>query len=125
MNFEWRRLEGAFRCPVCGLPGYFGEDSFDELGGVIATGICPCCFFEPGFDDNPAASGTPEPTVLGSILACRRGWIEDGMPWRRGTRDERIATGVYDERRTSDDAPKDWSPTKQLETLFRLAPDLR
>lgn len=125
MDFEWRRLDGLFRCPACGLPGYFQKDAFDEFGGVIAMGICPCCFFEPGFDDDPAASADAEPTVLASVRSYRRRWMANGMPWRRGTRKERIAIGVYDERRTSDDAPEGWCPKTQLEALFRLAPDLR
>ena len=124
MNFEWRRLDGQFLCPVCGLPGYFDEDAFDAFGGVIAMGICPCCLFEPGFDDDPAASGTAGLTVLDTVRSYRQGWIADGMPWRRGTRAHRIAIGVYDERRVWDEMPEAWSPTRQLERLLRLAPDL-
>ena len=48
--------ESAFLCPVCGYDGTFkGNHYADNEGGCIATGICSCCFFEPGFDDNPAA----------------------------------------------------------------------
>jgi hypothetical protein len=125
MNFEWRPLGGQYLCPACGLPEYFDSRAFDEFGGSIAQGICPCCFFEPGFNDDPSASGDAAATVLESILRHRERWVAEGMPWRRGTIDERRAIGVYDPRRISDDAPKGWCPKEQLEKLLRLAPDLR
>ena len=47
------RGEDGFLCPVCGWPGTFSGDSYDpRLGGLIGTGICACCHFEPGYDDD-------------------------------------------------------------------------
>lgn len=125
MDFEWRPLGDRYLCPVCGLPDYFDVHAFDNRGGCIAEGICPCCFFEPGFDDDPNASANAQPTVRESIRWCRQQWISHGMPWRRGTVEERIALGVYDPARTSDNQPEDWCPQRQLERLLSLAPDLR
>ena len=125
MNIHWRRIEAQYLCPVCGFAGYFDEQAFDEGGGSVGNGICPCCFFEPGFDDDPGACAEARPTVRETIVTCRERWVADGMPWRRGTRQQRIAIGVYDSSRCSDDAPPGWSPTQQLARLLRLAPDLR
>jgi len=102
--------EDGFLCPVCGLAGYFRGDHFDDIeGGCIATGICPCCSYEPGFDDNPMASKNAKSTIAESIAFYRRGWIEAGRPWRGG--DQTVA-------------PASWSADEQLARLFRIAPFL-
>jgi hypothetical protein len=102
---------GRFLCPVCGLAGYFRGDSFDRNGGVIGTGICPCCLFEPGFDDVMAASGSAEATSSETVLAYRSRWIGEGMKWRGDPQVRPI--------------PEDWSGVGQLERLFTVAPELR
>lgn len=89
---------------------YFHGNHFgDEEGGVIGTGICPCCFYEPGFDDNPAASAEANDKLLDSILSYRKAWIEQGMPWRGAPKAER---------------PTDWEPALQLARLYKAAPFL-
>lgn len=100
---------GGFLCPVCGQAGTFDEHCFDERGGVIGSAICPCCFYEPGFDDDPMASAKAKATPIESIKAYRAEWIADGKPWRSA----------------SLSAPEDWDALTQLQSLLKLAPDLR
>jgi hypothetical protein len=100
-------------CPSCGLPGYFTAQSWDADGkGVIGTGICPCCFYEPGFDDDPGASAEAQPTVRASILHYRAKWIASGMPWR-GNDDNWLTK------------PANWNPAAQLEALYDAEPGLK
>ena len=95
-------------CSSCGLPGYFTALAWDDQGrGVIGSGICPCCFYEPGFDDDPAASADAQPTVQASVLHYREKWIASGMPWR----------GKDDYWLTK---PVDWNPAQQLAALERV-----
>lgn len=104
------RGDGGFLCPVCGWAGTFTGDHFDdEEGGRIATGICFCCLFEPGFDDNPLASSDAMPTVGESIAACRTRWLDAGAPW--------LSHIVP--------RPSGWDAERQLQRLFELAPFLR
>lgn len=106
--FIIRNDRGEYLCPVCGFAGYFRGDHFaDKEGGVIGTGICPCCFYEPGFDDNPAASAGAKDTLLDSILSYRKAWTEQGMLWRGAPKVER---------------PADWEPASQLARLLETAP---
>ncbi len=92
-------------CPSCGLPGYFDATAWNADGrGIIASGICPCCFYEPGFDDDPTASANAMPTVRASILHYRAKWITMGMPWR-GNDDYWLTR------------PPDWNPVAQLAAL--------
>jgi hypothetical protein len=99
---------GRFLCPVCGHAGTFDEHCFDERGGVIGSGICPCCLFEPGFDDNPGASARAKATPLQSIRHYRAKWIEERMQWRSG----------------HDEKPEEWDGAPQLANLLKLAPQL-
>lgn len=73
--------DGRGLCPVCGFDGTFRGDSYDERGGVIGSGICFCCLWEPGFDDSAAASGATEPTMLESVVRYRRDWLASGAEW--------------------------------------------
>lgn len=77
---HWFRLRREHLCPSCGFPGYFEGSSYDQRGGIIATGICPGCGWEPGFDDVPAASGTPD-TILKSLRQYRQGWTSRLPAW--------------------------------------------
>ena len=103
-------VKGAsgYLCPVCGLEGYFRGDHFDdEEGGCIGKGVCPCCFYEPGFDDNPSASSEALATIETSIKSYRQRWIARGKPWMGGDGGPR---------------PFDWSAEAQLSRLFETAP---
>lgn len=106
-QFNIRNHLGQYLCPACGLPGYFEGQSYIESGGLIATGICPCCSFEPGFNDDPGASVTAEKTVAASILKHRANWVATGMPWRG-------SGGV--------EAPEGWEAQVQLVQLAHFAP---
>lgn len=67
---------GQFLCPVCGYPVFGPEPVYSESGeGIIGRGICPCCLWEPGFDDEPLASARAQPTVLASINFYRNRWM--------------------------------------------------
>jgi hypothetical protein len=102
----------AFLCPVCGWAGTFLGNHFDdEEGGCIATGICDCCQYEPGFDDNPLASSAAKPTIGESIAAYRETWLRNGAPWRG--------------KLIGPDPPAGWSSQAQLDRLFEIAPFLR
>jgi hypothetical protein len=107
-QFNVQDPAGVYLCPACGWPGYFVGDSYDERSGVIGTGICPCCLFEPGFDDNPAASAGAEVTVAASITKYRSEWVAAGMPWRG----------------TQVDAPTSWDAQAQLRHLIEAFPKL-
>jgi hypothetical protein len=97
---------GQVLCPVCGHAGAFDEHCFDARGGVIGSGICPCCLYEPGFDDDPGASAKAKATPLESIKAYRAEWIGEGMRWR------------------SEHAlpPGGWDGARQLADLLKLVP---
>jgi hypothetical protein len=100
---------GRFLCPVCGHAGTFDGHCFDERGGVIGSGICPCCFYEPGFDDDPMASAKAKSTPIESIKAYRTEWIADGKPWRS----------------PNVSAPESWDASRQLKALLNIAPGLQ
>jgi hypothetical protein len=97
---------GRHLCPACGWPGTFTGRSYSARSGLIGSGICCCCYFEPGFDDELGSSPDAKPTVEASILAYRTAWVEEGMPWRCNIHNR----------------PADWSPTEQLDRLLELLP---
>lgn len=105
-RFNIRGRTGLYLCPSCGFPGCFNEEPYNENGGLIGTGICPCCLFEPGFDDNPAASPDAGLTILESIAKYRATWVAAGMPWRGAPTP----------------APPEWNPGAQLRDLVALLP---
>lgn len=107
-QFNIRDSDGRYLCPACGFPGYFDGTSYDEHDGLAGTGICPCCYWEPGFSDCPGASGAP-PTILESLRRHRRGWSSLGPAW----------SGLPEE------IPPGWDGRAQLEHLFQLAPHVR
>jgi hypothetical protein len=100
----------AISAPFCGYDGTFGGDHYREEGGCIDTGICSCCLFEPGYDDNPAAAGEARDSIAASIAVCREKWISAGMPWCGGE---------------VKSPPVGWNPRAQLARLFEAAPFLR
>ena len=120
LGFRWERLwdNGDYLCPVCGLPGYFGKDTFDEdEGGLIGMGICPCCRFEPGFHDNPSEN-PGYCTSLDAILAFREQWLKRGQHWADSQ------DMLWRGDRLTNPPPPDWSPEIQLARLFAVAPEL-
>ena len=107
-QFNVRDADGKYLCPACGFPGYFRGDSYDERGGLAGTGICPCCYWEPGFDDDPDASGGPA-TILEALRLRRRGWSSFGPAWAG----------------RPEDIPAGWDGRAQAEHLFEIAPHVR
>ena len=77
---------GNFLCPVCGFP-YSKQPAYDEAGGLIGVTICPCCLWEPGFDDDPGAAAHAQPSVGASVREYRERWFTApqwrGMPERK------------------------------------------
>ena len=106
-QFNIRDEAGNLLCPCCGFAGFSRAPAYDATGGVIGRAICPCCLWEPGFDDDAAASTHAASTILESLKAYRRG------------HNFRQFKGRLDER------PVNWDGDRQLEALFRLAPHVR
>ena len=103
-RFNIRTSDGECHCPACGFPGYFSGSSYDENGPQIGTGICPCCLWEPGYDDVPAARGGPD-TIVEALREFRRAWTK-GPAWMG--KPERIPPG--------------WNGEAQFERLLAIAP---
>ena len=107
-EFNIQSETGTFICPVCGFPNFSRLEAYDkEEGGKIGTTICPCCLWEPGFDDNQLASAEAKATILQSVLQYRANW-QVTSEWR-GQKNLR---------------PEDWNPASQLDELFKRAPFL-
>lgn len=107
-RFNVRDPEGRLLCPACGWPGYAGEPPYSERGGLPGLAICPCCLWEPGFDDDVHASAAARGTILESLRAYRARWA--GLPPWEGRDSER---------------PSGWDGEAQLARLFEAAPHLR
>jgi hypothetical protein len=59
-----------FTCPACGYPLLEAPPCSE---GVSSLEICPSCFYQPGYDDVPDASGhDTSPTVW------REQWVAPG-----------------------------------------------
>jgi hypothetical protein len=99
--------DGDILCPCCGLAGQFNEGPYDAGGGIIGSGICSTCFWEPGFDDDPGASGEALPTIRASLFAYRIRWITEGCVWR-----------------SAKSAPPGWDGAAQLANLLHRFPFL-
>lgn len=74
LSFNVVSPNGKLLCPACGFEGYSDEPAYFDHGGRIGIAICPCCMWEPGFDDEPLASGDAEDTILKSLIAYRSRW---------------------------------------------------
>lgn len=100
---------GALLCPCCGYPGYAAGPAYPEEGapGMIGLTICPCCLWEPGFDDNPLATSRAEATPRASLVKYRAAWA---------------ATCIWQGKQ--DRKPPDFDGAEQLERLRQLAPEL-
>lgn len=108
LQFNIHAADGRLLCPACGFPDYNNEPAYDERGGLAGSGICPCCFWEPGFDDEPAASASAKDTILATLRAYRAQW--GGGPIWRGREAEK---------------PAGWNGEAQLANLFETAPNAR
>lgn len=106
-RFNIKDSKGQYLCPVCGFAEFFKEPIYsNEEGGVIGAGICPSCFWEPGFDDNPHASANAHNTIIESIRSYRKNW---NKKWRGSAIQK----------------PTSWNVERQLSRLFELAPYVR
>jgi hypothetical protein len=108
MMLNVANADGILLCPCCGMPDQFAVNAYNEHGGIIGTGICGACFWEPGFDDDPMASAVAAPTIKASLLAYRTHWISEGYPWRG----------------TAQSQPKKWNAIHTLKFLLHRAPHL-
>ncbi|HEV7306462.1 hypothetical protein [Ensifer sp.] len=106
--FNVRDLNGRLLCPACGYPDYACVPAYDTRGGLIGSAICPCCLWEPGFDDDPATSAKAEDGIVASLQTYRAAW-GSALGWR----------GRMTEK------PPGWDGERQLAHLFELAPGLR
>jgi hypothetical protein len=112
LQFNVRSADGEWLCPCCGLAGQFGYPPYYAHGGVIGCGICACCMWEPGFDDDTMASADAKATVKASLDAYRTIWIGQGYPWR---------TKPWRENGT----PANWDGRAQCEELLGRFPHLK
>ncbi len=101
--------DGRYLCPVCGFPGCFTGTSYDENRGLVGTGICPCCRWEPGFDGEPMANAGAGPSIEDSVRSYRRSWTAALLPWRGDP----------------SSMPEGWDRHAQLKQLLETAPFLR
>jgi hypothetical protein len=107
-QFNIRDRDGRLLCPACGFPGFANQEAYDERGGLIGTAICPCCLWEPGFDDLRGSSKSVKETVLASVRAYRAHWDEE-VPWLGREENKPVA----------------WNGRTQLAHLFEIAPNVR
>ncbi|TCK23824.1 hypothetical protein EV667_3666 [Ancylobacter aquaticus] len=108
LQFNISDALGRWVCPACGYPGYSYGPAYDESHGLAGMAICPCCLWEPGYDDEPLASADAEETILGSLRSYRASWCRERL-WR-GRETER---------------PDAWDGAEQLRRLFDTAPHVR
>jgi hypothetical protein len=109
LKFNILDARGNLVCPACGEAEQFHADAlpYDDQGGVIGRGICSCCYWEPGFDDNPLASDAAKHTILESLKQYRAEWIASGYPHKS----KKLALNEMGK--------------KQLAALFEYAPYLK
>ncbi|NRP19409.1 hypothetical protein LPJGGPFB_02665 [Ensifer adhaerens] len=108
-QFNVRDQVGRLLCPACGYPDYARVAAYDECGGLVGITICPCCLWEPGFDDVPGASPKAAKDGIGASLRAYRAAWGPALRWRG-----RFA-----------DKPSAWDGEQQLARLFELAPGIR
>jgi|GEM_PF-1547001 len=106
-KFNIQNAEGQYLCPVCGFEGFSSRPTYsDEFGGMIGMAICPCCLWEPGFDDHPLVSAQAKITIFHSVKSYRKRWNREWLG-RKNL------------------CPPDWDPEKQLFALYEIAPYVR
>jgi hypothetical protein len=95
--------QGRLLCPACGYPAYSFAPAYLELGGERIS-ICPCCLWEPGYDDADAHTATD---VLIALRGYREGW-HGSAKWA-----------------SPSEPPSNWDGERQLSILFDVAPYVR
>ncbi|WP_299725208.1 hypothetical protein [uncultured Tateyamaria sp.] len=108
LSFNVTNDSGSLLCPVCGFPDFASSPAYSKNGGEIGVTICPCCLWEPGFDDCPAASARAKETIIASVKAYRRSWAVTKQ-WG-GKRDR---------------MPENFDSADQLAKLLEIAPNLK
>ncbi|WP_380783525.1 hypothetical protein [Sphingomonas sp. R86520] len=103
IQFNIRDEQGMLLCPACGYPGFSFNPAYFEHGGERIV-ICPCCMWEPGYDDDDASSATD---VLNALRGYRKGWHGSAL-WA-----------------SPNDPPPNWDGQRQLLHLFKVAPNVR
>ncbi len=103
LQFNIRDEAGRFVCQACGFAGWFKHETYGERRWLAGRGICCCCLWEPGYDDQLAFTVED---VLICLRRYRAKWIADGFPWQ----------SHYVPK------PRDWNPGEQLRRLGELAP---
>lgn len=107
-QFNIQDAEGHYLCPVCGFPNFLRNPTYDEKQGLIGTTICPCCLFEPGFDDEACLNHHHTSKILSSIRIYRNNWLRN--PKWKG--DSKLK-------------PKGWDGKLQVMLLFEIASYVR
>lgn len=107
-QYNIRDEVGRLLCPACGFPEFTHEAAYDERGGLAGVALCPCCMWEPGFDDDPHASGKAKETILASLQTYRIEWGK-ALKWQG----------------RSSECPEGWNGEGQLSRLFQIAPGVR
>ena len=63
----------TYTCQACGYPLLSAPPLTEGVGSLE---ICPCCFYQPGYDDEVLASGRDL-----SPRDWRERWVAQGTPW--------------------------------------------
>jgi hypothetical protein len=108
LMFNVSDANGNLLFPSCGMTDQFSTPIYDARGGMIGSGICGACLWEPGFDDDPMASADATPKIITSLLAYRAKWIAEGCTWRGTVRGQ----------------PDGWNANQKLQFLLSRAPHL-
>lgn len=107
LKLNVKNAEGQLLCPVCGFADFSRVPAYSSEGGMIGTTICPCCFWEPGYDDCALASRQAKASILASVKDYRAKWVKTKQ-WQ-GKRDA---------------APSEYDGARQLNALLKIAPKL-
>jgi hypothetical protein len=102
-QFNIRDEQGLLLCPACGYQAFSFAPAYFEHGGERLV-ICPCCMWEPGYDDADARTTAD---VLVALRDYREGW-HGCARWS-----------------SPNDPPPNWDGKRQLSHLFEVAPNVR
>ncbi|GGE81919.1 hypothetical protein GCM10011404_13190 [Sphingomonas prati] len=102
-QFNIRDEQGLLLCPACGYPDFSYAPTYFDRGGERMV-ICPCCLWEPGYDDADAHTAAD---VLTALRNYRTGW-SGSASWI-----------------SPNDPPCNWDGQRQLSHLFEVAPNVR